>query len=474
MTLSVPSVLQAASRPARPPKSGCGRRRGGVDRGSRRRCGRAGCCGRALGARAARGAGGHEGCGQEDRHHENGFAHCACSFRLWVRHLKLAITRSRRLDSYQTGSKPSGQQGTCGAPFGTLWRGRTVDTCAVSLRAPARSRCRPALAVALAPLLCLSQRPRTAPTARLPPLPAGPRRHGRAGDRGDRALLAVHPRHAPRLRARRSGGWRRSSARRPPASGGAACTSPTSAGRAPARPPPAPSPFRAPSAGSPTRARSCPTGSSTPTTRGRTTPSNPYTYNVFQTADASWRSYGSYVERLWSYGRQYRYVAVLDYNLPEGPIRTGPDGIRRSAEPADTRAGGGIFLHVTDGRSTAGCIAIPEGDDAVGAAVAGPEPQARHRRSVRRPPSPGCDGSAVELTEPARVEPIAQPGSREQVARARRIGLDLAAQLARRTRAGSCSVSRIPAPTPPAAGPPPRPAGRWRRRASRGRPTRSA
>jgi L,D-peptidoglycan transpeptidase YkuD (ErfK/YbiS/YcfS/YnhG family) len=89
-------------------------------------------------------------------------------------------------------------------------------------------------------------------------------------------------------------------------------------------------------------------------------PKNPFTYNVFQTVKASWSSYGGYVERLWSHGNQYRYVAVLDYNLPGGPIHTGSDGIRRSTTPADTKAGGGIFLHVTDGRSTAGCIAIPQ------------------------------------------------------------------------------------------------------------------
>jgi L,D-peptidoglycan transpeptidase YkuD (ErfK/YbiS/YcfS/YnhG family) len=89
-------------------------------------------------------------------------------------------------------------------------------------------------------------------------------------------------------------------------------------------------------------------------------PDNPRTYNVFQTADRSWDSYGTDVEELWSFGSQYRYVAVLDYNLPGGPIRTGPDGIRRSTTPADTKAGGGIFLHVSNGTSTAGCIAIPE------------------------------------------------------------------------------------------------------------------
>jgi L,D-peptidoglycan transpeptidase YkuD (ErfK/YbiS/YcfS/YnhG family) len=66
-----------------------------------------------------------------------------------------------------------------------------------------------------------------------------------------------------------------------------------------------------------------------------------------------------YVEHLWSYGVQYDYVAVMDYNLPPGSIRRGADGVRRTAKPADTRAGGGIFLHASDGTVTAGCIAIP-------------------------------------------------------------------------------------------------------------------
>lgn len=89
-------------------------------------------------------------------------------------------------------------------------------------------------------------------------------------------------------------------------------------------------------------------------------PRHPSTYNVFQTADRTWRSYGGYVERLWEYGSQYRYVAVLDFNLPDGPVRTGADGVRRVSRPANTRAGGGIFLHVSNGTKTAGCIAIPQ------------------------------------------------------------------------------------------------------------------
>ena len=89
-------------------------------------------------------------------------------------------------------------------------------------------------------------------------------------------------------------------------------------------------------------------------------PKRPATYNIFQTVDTPWRTYGSYVERLWSYGKQYRYVAVMDYNLPSGKIRQGRDGVRRATRPADTKAGGGIFLHVTNGTATAGCIAIPQ------------------------------------------------------------------------------------------------------------------
>lgn len=89
-------------------------------------------------------------------------------------------------------------------------------------------------------------------------------------------------------------------------------------------------------------------------------PKVPETYNILQTVDRRWRRYGGYVEHLWSYGAQYRYVVVLDYNLPRGPVTTGSDGVRRTRDPADTRRGGGIFLHVSNGQRTAGCIAIPE------------------------------------------------------------------------------------------------------------------
>lgn len=87
-------------------------------------------------------------------------------------------------------------------------------------------------------------------------------------------------------------------------------------------------------------------------------PRVPATYNLFQDAPVSWSSYGDYVEMLWSYGRQYDYVTVLDYNLPEGEVTRNARGVRRTTAPADTRAGGGIFLHVSKGEPTAGCIAV--------------------------------------------------------------------------------------------------------------------
>lgn len=89
-------------------------------------------------------------------------------------------------------------------------------------------------------------------------------------------------------------------------------------------------------------------------------PKVPSTYNLFQDAPHSWKPYGNYVEELWNMGMQYNYVAVLDYNLPGGEIRTGKNGVRRTNEPANTRRGGGIFLHVDNGKKTAGCISIAQ------------------------------------------------------------------------------------------------------------------
>ena len=90
-------------------------------------------------------------------------------------------------------------------------------------------------------------------------------------------------------------------------------------------------------------------------------PKFPSTYNILQTANKNWSSYGNYVEILSTYRKQYNYVAVLDFNLPSGKITKGANGINRTDQSANTSRGGGIFLHVSNGTKTAGCIAIPEG-----------------------------------------------------------------------------------------------------------------
>ncbi len=89
-------------------------------------------------------------------------------------------------------------------------------------------------------------------------------------------------------------------------------------------------------------------------------PKVPSTYNIFQTAKKSWNGYGNFVERLNYFGVQYNYSLVLDFNLPAGKISTGANGIHRTNKPANTQLGGGIFLHVTNGKETAGCIAVKQ------------------------------------------------------------------------------------------------------------------
>jgi len=87
-------------------------------------------------------------------------------------------------------------------------------------------------------------------------------------------------------------------------------------------------------------------------------PRVPETYNIYQDVDRSWKSYGRYVEELWDMGMQYDYVAVLDFNLPRGPITRNARGVRVTDKPGSLQRGGGIFLHVDNGNKTAGCIAV--------------------------------------------------------------------------------------------------------------------
>lgn len=86
-------------------------------------------------------------------------------------------------------------------------------------------------------------------------------------------------------------------------------------------------------------------------------PNDPKTYNVLQFRrpdNARWRT--SWAENLRSYRTQYRYSVVIDYNLPSGVVRR--NGQRIAKEPADTRKGGGIFLHVNGSGATAGCVSV--------------------------------------------------------------------------------------------------------------------
>ena len=88
-------------------------------------------------------------------------------------------------------------------------------------------------------------------------------------------------------------------------------------------------------------------------------PRDPRTYNILQprrVPATAWRR--SWAEDLSGYGGQYRYVAVLDFNLPAGVTRAA-DGQLVAAQPADTRLGGGIFLHVSGPGATAGCVSVP-------------------------------------------------------------------------------------------------------------------
>ena len=88
-------------------------------------------------------------------------------------------------------------------------------------------------------------------------------------------------------------------------------------------------------------------------------PKVPSTYNLFQSADRTWATYGKYVEHLWQLGPQYDYVVTSSFNQPTGPIVRGPDGVYRATSPANIRKGGGIFLHVSKGVPTAGCVSMP-------------------------------------------------------------------------------------------------------------------
>ncbi len=92
-------------------------------------------------------------------------------------------------------------------------------------------------------------------------------------------------------------------------------------------------------------------------------PRDPATYNIYQpyrAATSHWRT--DYRERLSSYGYEYAHAVVIGFNLPSGVHWSATRHQYVATHRADTRKGGGIFLHVQRSRYTAGCVAGPLSD----------------------------------------------------------------------------------------------------------------
>jgi L,D-peptidoglycan transpeptidase YkuD (ErfK/YbiS/YcfS/YnhG family) len=89
-------------------------------------------------------------------------------------------------------------------------------------------------------------------------------------------------------------------------------------------------------------------------------PSDPSTYNVlepYRSKEAQWRR--SWAERLKHWGRrQYRYAVVLRFNLPGRVHWSQAEHQEVAGRTADTRRGGGIFLHVNGSGATDGCVSV--------------------------------------------------------------------------------------------------------------------
>jgi L,D-peptidoglycan transpeptidase YkuD (ErfK/YbiS/YcfS/YnhG family) len=70
-------------------------------------------------------------------------------------------------------------------------------------------------------------------------------------------------------------------------------------------------------------------------------------YNTFRhVACGTQPAFGNDSEALWRITPQYRYVAVIEYN----------------AHPVVRGRGSAIFLHVSAGHPTAGCVSLPEAE----------------------------------------------------------------------------------------------------------------
>ena len=90
-------------------------------------------------------------------------------------------------------------------------------------------------------------------------------------------------------------------------------------------------------------------------------PRDPATYNIYQyhrDSSSHWRA--DFAEHLADYQTQYAYALVVGFNLPTG-VHYSPERHQRVATvPADTKLGGGIFLHVRGSGFTAGCVAMDQ------------------------------------------------------------------------------------------------------------------
>ena len=74
---------------------------------------------------------------------------------------------------------------------------------------------------------------------------------------------------------------------------------------------------------------------------------------------------GGQVRALWDYYNQYAYGVVVGFNLPSGIHYSHRKRQWVADHRADTRRGGGIFLHVNGTGSTAGCVSMTRVADAV-------------------------------------------------------------------------------------------------------------
>ncbi|HYO31717.1 MAG TPA: L,D-transpeptidase family protein [Nocardioidaceae bacterium] len=88
-------------------------------------------------------------------------------------------------------------------------------------------------------------------------------------------------------------------------------------------------------------------------------PRDPATYNIYQRHRAprtDWRR--GFAEHLVGYPRQYSLAVVVGFNLPRGVHYSRSRRQWVATSPADTKRGGGIFLHVRGDGLTAGCVAM--------------------------------------------------------------------------------------------------------------------